>query len=90
MQKQYQKTFDSLTNWYKKSFEKLGWMILAKSYGDNYKVEYYVKNIQDLRNHIRNKIQKTKSQDRLNDLMIMDRNLGILIQHVMDDFPQYS
>jgi hypothetical protein len=83
---EYEKTFDGLMNWYKKSFEKLGWMILAKKYGDDYKVDFYVKNMMDLRRHIRNKIKNTKSEDRLNDLMIMDRNLQALIEHAIQDF----
>ena len=38
-------TYSSLTNWYKKMFEKLGFMILAYNKGHDDQINNYINNI---------------------------------------------
>lgn len=76
-----------LNEWYKHMFEKLGWMILAKSYGDmNDKIVTYKHSLIRLRNKIQCKIDSVYDYDKRDDLYIMLRNVNILIAHVKKDF----
>jgi hypothetical protein len=80
-------TSSGLHEWYRHMFEKLGWMVLAKSYGDmNYKIDAYKESVLRLRTKIQCKIEHMRDYDRRSDLYIMLRNVNILIDHVEKDF----
>ena len=79
-------TFVWLNVWYKNDFEKLGWMILAKSNGDHMKVEAYKNSVKRLYYQLDCKIRTTKDHDRKQDLMIMLKNVKCLLTHIHKDF----
>lgn len=76
-----------LNEWYKHMFEKLGWMVLAKSYGDmNDKIVSYKYSLMRLKNKIKCKMDGIHDPDKRDDLHIMLRNVNILISHVARNF----
>lgn len=75
----HQATNDALIKWYNDMFEKLGWMILAKSNGIRDKVLSYKHSLNRLREHLECKIMATFDMDKRNDLEIMLNNVKILI-----------
>jgi len=79
-------TFVWLNVWYKNDFEKLGWMILAKSNGDHMKVEAYKNSVKRLYYQLDCKIRTTKDHDRKQDLMIMLKDVKYLLTHIHKDF----
>ena len=79
-------TFHGLNNWYKEMFEKLGWMVLAKSYGNmNDKLVSYKKTLLRLEEKLQCKINSVMDVDRKNDLIIMLKNVIILRAHAQKD-----
>jgi len=78
-------TFYGLSHWYKRAFEKLGWMILAKNRGMTQKMESYKHSLDVLKHDIEYKIKMTQGTDKKDDLKIMLDNLNILIEHVKMD-----
>lgn len=79
-------TFMGLNQWYKHMFEKLGWMILAKSYGDmDDKIISYTHSLYRLKDKIKCKIDAMTDLDKRDDLVIMLRNVNILIRHAQKD-----
>jgi predicted ATP-binding protein involved in virulence len=80
-------TFHGLQEWYKKKFEKLGWMILAKEKGQNDKIMEYIQSVNRLEKAIENKLKHTKDSDKKDDLNIMLHDVMILKQHLHEDFP---
>jgi len=80
-------TMHGLQKWYVEEFEKLGWMVLAKSRGMDEKIKYYKYTLGHLDTAIKQKIAKIHDQDDKRDLEIMLHNLTILINHVDKDFP---
>lgn len=84
----YPVTFNGLHEWYEAMFEKLGWMVLAKSRATpltDAKVKNYVDGIDALVNSIRKKIGETKDEDCVADLKIMLENTVILQKHAKKD-----
>ena len=79
-------TFVWLNMWYKNEFEKLGWMILAKSNGDHVKVEAYKNSVKRLYYQLDCKIKDTKDHDKKQDLTIMLKNVKCLLTHIHKDF----
>lgn len=79
-------TFHGLNKWYKREFENLGWMILAKNKGMTEKLEHYKKSLQHLKSELESKLKKTKDTDKKDDILIMWKNVNILIEHVNIDF----
>ena len=82
----HESTFHGLNTWYKNKFEKLGWMILAKKYGYNEKIDEYKNSLYRLKCSIEKKIKTLNDVDKRNDLAIMLDNLMSLIKHVEKDF----
>ena len=79
-------TFGGLKKWYEVEFEKLGWMILAKSKGMNEKITTYKHGVEHLYQCLEDKIVHTHSYDKKNDLHIMRHNVKILLDHIKKDF----
>ena len=76
----------SLNKWYDEMFEKLGWMVLAKSRGMTDKINTYMNSIYRLKMALEQKINKVHEVDRKNDLEIMLHNVIILLAHAKHDF----
>jgi len=79
-------TFQGLNCWYKHLFEKLGWMILAKSRGMEDKLTMYKTSLSRFKHAIEHKLSHTKDHDRKHDLNVMHHNIKILIEHAEKDF----
>jgi hypothetical protein len=72
--------FHALNDWYKSTFEMMGWMILSAK-ADKNKTEDYGKGIKDLIKAIDDNIPDFTS-DKQRDLKIMKQTLEILLEHV--------
>jgi len=79
-------TFHKLEQWYNAEFEKLGWMVLAKTKGYNENVTFYKNSLVRLKMAIELKLQHITDADKKDDLKILWDNLNILIKHVDHDF----
>ena len=79
----HQATNDGLIKWYNEMFEKLGWMVLAKSNGMRDKIVSYKHSLNRLKQHLECKITATFDMDKTNDLKIMLNNVKILISHTI-------
>jgi len=82
----YDVTYHGLHCWSKSLFEKLGWMVLAHSHGHNDETNCYIKNIKNLEKAIKEKIEMIECEDKRNDLMILQRNVKLLLEHSEKDF----
>jgi hypothetical protein len=74
-------TFDGIHGWYKAMFEKLGWMILAKSKGITDKTVHYKHSIERLHTAIIQKKENTHDIDKINDLDLLLKDVEVLIEH---------
>jgi len=79
-------TFHGLHKWYEMEFEKLGWMVLAKSRGLKDKTDEYIMSLHRLRSSLQHKMTHIKEKDHKDDLEIMCNNVDILIDHAKRDF----
>jgi len=82
----YQATYVGLHSWFKAEYEKLGWMVLAKSKGMHEKVHVYVRSVQRLHDHLECKIRDTMDKDRIDDLNILLQDVKVLLDHCKRDF----
>lgn len=79
-------TMNALVNWYKSEFEKIGWMILAKSKpGMKYKLATYLRSLDRLERKLKCKMEHVELVDRKEDLYIMWNNVKILKAHAKKD-----
>jgi len=79
-------TIHGFQKWYTAMFEKLGWMVLAKSKGDmNDRIISYKRSLQRLENKLECKINAVKDNDRKMDLEIMLQNTKVLLAHAYKD-----
>ena len=83
----HESTMHGLQCWYKAEFEKLGWMVLAKSEGYDDKIEHYKKGLEHLAKSIEAKMASVMDVDKKNDLKIMWDHTKVLLAHVQNDFP---
>ena len=79
-------TFAGLNQWYKKIFEELGWMVLAKEKRYDDKVEVYKHGIQRFKEAAKNAKSELTEHDRKRDIDIMLDMIEILEKHVKKDF----
>jgi len=79
-------TYKGIQQWYKHLFEQLGWMILAKDRGMTDKLSVYVNSLYRIHIAIHQKIKTTLDKDRIQDLMIMKKNIKVLLSHAQKDF----
>ena len=79
-------SYHGLHHWYKNLHEKLGWMILAKSYGMSDKIAVYKTSLHRFKCAVEKKIKNTRDHDRKEDLRILHHNIMILTEHVDKDF----
>jgi hypothetical protein len=64
-------TFHGLHDWHQAMFEKLGWMVLSKAKGMNYKVEAYKKSLDRLIASIKHVSSEYTEADRKHDLAVL-------------------
>ena len=78
-------TFHSLHKWYEAEFEKLGWMILAKSRNMKDKIHTYLNSLSRLHEALTHKLSHLRDSDKQEDIMIMIANVDILMKHAIKD-----
>ena len=71
-------TMHGLQHWYKSTFEKLGWMVLAKEKGYDFKIVTYKRSIQHLLKSIDHVSSEYKDADRKHDLNVLKMNTECL------------
>jgi len=80
-------TMYGLQKWYVAMFEKLGWMVLAKSKGHmNDIIVSYKLSLYRLEEKIKCKLKTTFDVDKQTDLRLMLEDVHILIDHANKDF----
>jgi hypothetical protein len=82
----YPATMQGLYQWYKAMFEKLGWMILVKSRGENpAKIMAYKRSLKLLEKKLECKLKSSHDADRKEDVQILLNDLQVLIKHASRD-----
>ena len=79
-------TLKGINKWFKSVFEKLGYMIIAKSKGMSDKIQVYINSVHRLKEAIEDKKTKVYDADKVEDLRIMSSHLDILLKHIHKDF----
>lgn len=67
-------TFHGLHHWHTKMFEKLGWMVLAKAKGYDYKIRDYKQSIEHLIQSIDHVASEYTDSDKVHDLRVLKMN----------------
>lgn len=68
-------TCEHLEKWYKKSFKKMGWMVLAKHENNIESIECYMHGLHKLCSALKTKINQIHNPDKRRDLQIMHDNV---------------
>ncbi len=82
--REFESTFNGLTEWHNHLIGKLGLMILCKN--DKVKVNGYIHSIDKFLEETLNR--EFKSPDKQDDLVIMRKHVSVLRGHVTEDFPE--
>jgi hypothetical protein len=85
-EKKIEVTFSGLNRWFRKLFEELGWMVLAKDMGFNDKIQVYKSSIKRFIEAAENAKEEIKEDDRCRDITIMLEKIKVLQNHVNKDF----
>ncbi|NDG32122.1 hypothetical protein EB118_18860 [bacterium] len=72
-------TYYSLYKWYKKEFEKLGWVVTST---DEEKKSQYKKRLYKLYKHLENAYTIYTDQDKLHDIKVMLKKTKTLIKYI--------
>jgi len=72
-------TFDGVECWFKEKYEKLGWMVLAKAKGYDFKIKAYKMSLKHLLMTIENLMTEYKDMDKLHDLKVLHMDTRVLI-----------
>lgn len=79
-------TMHGLHHWYSCEFEKLGWMVLAKAKGYDYKIANYKRTIKHLLASIEHVMSEYKDPDNKHDLKVLHMNTmclwGFVSKHI--------
>lgn len=75
-------TFHGLNKWHNAKFEKLGWMVLAKAKGHDFKIIAYKKGIYHLIKSIEHVMDEYSDHDRKHDLHVLLMNAKVLEAYV--------
>lgn len=67
----YAGTMKGVHGWYCSMYEKLGWMILAKAKGNDYKVDAYKQSVENLIKTIKHLMSEYKDHNRKHDLKVI-------------------
>lgn len=78
----YASTSEGLHHWYKCMFEKMGWMVLAKAKGYDYKIDNYKKSIANLIKSIKHVMAEYENKNRKHDLKVLLMNTEVLQAYV--------
>jgi hypothetical protein len=79
-------TMHGVNHWYKREFEKLGWMVLAKAKGYTDKVDSYKKSVDRLIYTIQNLKTEYENHNRKHDLNVLLAESKILQAFVKKHF----
>jgi hypothetical protein len=74
-------TMHGVNHWFVYVFEKLGWMLLAKAKGHDYKITTYKKSIKHLIESIEHLMTEYSDADRKHDL-----NVLLMETHILDKY----
>jgi len=75
-------TLHGVQCWYKHAFEKLGWMVIAKGKGNDYKIVDYKKELTHLMQTIKHLSTEYTNPDKLHDLNVMYMEVCYLHDYV--------
>ena len=76
-------TFHGLHEWHVAMFEKLGWIVLSKAKGMEYKVVAYKKSVAQLLQSVEHVMTEYHDPDRIHDLKVLHMNLTALHHFAM-------
>ena len=71
-------TLHGLECWTTAEFKKLGWMVLAKRNGNDYKISAYLKTLDELIKNLKARMEITQETDRKLNLHILKHNVWCL------------
>lgn len=71
-------TMAQLSGWFKMTYDKLGWMVLAKAKGLDSKVAEYKKNIKHLVESIKHVMHEYTDMNRIHDLKVLHMEACVL------------
>jgi hypothetical protein len=79
-------TYHGLHQWFKRVYERLGWMVLSHHKGYDDKIICYKNEIKRLESALKDKIKTIKDEDKKEDLKILLDYVKVLKEHVKKDF----
>lgn len=71
-------TMRGLESWFRIEYQKLGWMVLAKAKGMDYKVASYKRELTDLKKSIEHVMSEYMDSNRIHDLNVLVAEVDVL------------